>query len=38
MALGLARGVVADLGNAAIREKMTDFEHRLRAMVPEAAA
>jgi len=38
MALGLARGAVADLGNAAIRDRMTDFEHRLRTMVPEAAA
>ena len=38
MAFGLARGAVADLGNAAIRDRMTDFEHRLRAMVPEAAA
>lgn len=38
MALGLAKGAVADLGNAAIRDRMSDFEHRLRALVPAGAA
>lgn len=38
MALGLAKGAVADLGNAEIRSRMTDFENRLRLLAAEAKA
>lgn len=38
MALGLAKGAVADLGNAEIRSRMTDFENRLRSLAAEAEA
>lgn len=38
MALGLAKGAVADLGNAEIRSRMTDFENRLRLLAAEAEA
>lgn len=38
MALGLAKGAVADLGNAEIRSRMTDFENRLRLLAAKAEA
>lgn len=38
MALGLAKGAVADLGSAEIRSRMTDFENRLRLLAAKAEA
>lgn len=38
MALGLAKGAVADLGSAEIRSRMTDFENRLRLLAAEVEA